>query len=164
MIKYHYGAVTWYNLMTKIIRKSVQSRGTNYCPISACAEVLSDHWSVIILRDIALCDQRTFRSIKANNNENISSSILAVRLKRLCDIEMLHFKDDPEHLQRKIYCLTSKSLDLIPILIDMAVWGLTHASPYDEQSAIPSPMYRPQSPYSKDLVHRLRSLHLDPDD
>ena len=164
MIKYQYGAVTWYNLMTQIIRKSVQSRGTNYCPISACAEVLSDHWSVIILRDIALCNQRTFRSIKANNNENISSSTLAVRLRRLCDIEMLHFKDDPEHSQRKIYCLTSKSLDLIPILIDMAVWGLTHASPYNEQSAIPLHMCRPQSPYSKDLIQRLRSSHLDPDD
>lgn len=149
--------------MNRPVRNKVNSKARTYCPVSACAEILSDHWSIIILRDIALCDQRTFRSIKANNNENISSSTLAGRLKRLCDVELLCFKDDPTHSQRKIYCLTSKSLDLLPILIDMAAWGLKHASPTNEPSPIPLNMLRPQSPYVTELIPRLQSSHLGKD-
>jgi DNA-binding HxlR family transcriptional regulator len=88
--------------------------------------------------------------------------VLAGRLKRLTDIGLLYFKDDPAHLQRKIYCLSPAAIDLVPILIDMSAWALTHTSPSKEPIALPSNMERPQSQYSKELTDRLRSLHLDP--
>ena len=125
---------------------------------------MADRWSVLILRDIAICNQRTFRSILANNNERISTGVLAGRLKRLTDIGLLSFKDDPAHAQRKIYCLSSAAIDLVPILLDMSAWALTHTSPSKEPIALPSGMDRPQSQYSKELTDRLRSLHLDPND
>ena len=84
---------------------------------------MADRWSVLILRDIAICNQRTFRSILANNNERISSGVLAGRLKRLTDIGLLYFKDDPGHSQRKIYCLSPAAIDLVPILLDMSSLG-----------------------------------------
>ena len=148
--------------MNQTIRSNITSKAQNYCPISTCAAVIADHWSIIVLRDIAICNQRTFRSILANNNEKISSGILAGRLKRLTDIGLLYFKDDPAHLQRKIYCLSPAAIDLVPILIDMSAWALTHTSPSKEPIALPSNMERPQSQYSKELMDRLRSLHLDP--
>jgi len=138
--------------MNQTIRLNITSKAQNYCPISTCAEVIADHWSIIVLRDIAICNQRTFRSILANNNERISTGVLAGRLKRLTDIGLLSFKDDPAHAQRKIYCLSS------------AAWALTHTSPFKEPIALPSGMDRPQSQYSKELTDRLRSLHLDPND
>jgi DNA-binding HxlR family transcriptional regulator len=143
--------------MNETIRLNITSKAQNYCPISTCAEVIADHWSVIVLRDIAICNQRTFRSILANNNERISTGVLAGRLKRLTDI-------DPAHAQRKIYCLSSAAIDLVPILLDMSAWALTHTSPSKEPIALPSGMDRPQSQYSKELTDRLRSLHLDPND
>ena len=129
--------------MTQTIRSNITSKAQNYCPISTCAEVIADHWSIIVLRDIAICNQRTFRSILANNNERISSGVLAGRLKRLTDIGLLYFKDDPAHLQRKIYCLSPAAIDLVPILIDMSAWALTHTSPSKEPIALPSSMDRP---------------------
>ena len=92
--------------MNQTIRSNITAKAQNYCPLSTCAEVIADHWSIIVLRDIAICNQRTFRSILANNNERISTGVLAGRLKRLTDIGLLYFKDDPAHSQRKIYCLS----------------------------------------------------------
>ena len=150
--------------MNQTIRSNITSKAQNFCPLSKCAEVLADHWSIIVLRDVAICNQRTFRSILANNNERISTGVLAGRLKRLTDIGLLSFKDDPAHSQRKIYCLSPAAIDLVPILLDMSAWALTHKSPSKEPIALPSSMNRPQSQYSKELTDRLRSLHLDPSD
>ena len=146
--------------MNQTIRSNITSKAQNYCPISTCAAVIADHWSIIVLRDIAICNQRTFRSILANNNERISSGVLAGRLKRLTDIGLLYFKDDPAHLQRKIYCLNSKAIELMPILIDMSVWALKHAPPSSAPISPPEELERPLSLYSKKLVDELRMAHL----
>ena len=55
--------------MDDYVSKSIVSRGNVTCPIAVAAEVLSDQWSVIIIRDIAFFHRRTFGSILANNNE-----------------------------------------------------------------------------------------------
>ena len=148
--------------MNQTIRSNITAKAQNYCPLSTCAEVIADHWSIIVLRDIAICNQRTFRSILANNNERISTGVLAGRLKRLTDIGLLSFKDDPAHSQRKIYCLSPAAIDLVPILLDMSAWALTHTSPSKEPIALPSGMERPQSQFSKELTDGLRTLHLNP--
>ena len=134
-----------------------------YCPFATCAEVIADRWSILILRDIAICNQRTFRSILENNNEKISSGVLAGRLKRLTDIGLLSFKDDPAHSQRKIYCLSPATIELVPILLDMFTCAMTYASDTKEPIVFQSNMERPQSQFSKELTDRLRSLQLDPE-
>ena len=42
--------------MDDYVKKSIISRGNVACPIAVAAEVLSDQWSVIIIRDIAFFD------------------------------------------------------------------------------------------------------------
>ena len=148
--------------MNQTLKIDISSKAQSYCPIAACAEVMADRWSVLILRDIAICNKRTFGSILANSNERISNGVLAGRLKRLTDIGLLSFKGDPVHSQRKIYCLSPAAIDLVPILLDMSAWALTHALPSKEPIALPSNMDRPQSMYSKELTDQLRSLHLNP--
>ena len=90
--------------------------------------------------------------------------MLAGRLKRLTDIGLLYVKDDPAHSQRKIYCLSPAAINLVPIVLDMYSWAVSNVSPVKEPIAPPSKLKRPQSPYSKELIDRLRSLHLDPGD
>ena len=90
--------------------------------------------------------------------------MLAGRLKRLTDIGLLSFMGDQVHSQRKIYCLSPAAIDLVPILLDMSAWALTHALPSKEPITLPSNMDRPQSQYSKELTDQLRSLHLNPGD
>ena len=150
--------------MNKTIRINISSKAQSYCPIAACAEVMADRWSVLILRDIAICNRRTFRSILANSNERISNGVLAGRLKRLTDIGLLSFMGDPVHSQRKIYCLSPAAINLVPIILDMYSWAASNVSPVKEPIAPPSKLKRPQSEYSKELTDRLRSLHLDPND
>ena len=150
--------------MNQTIRIDISSKTQSYCPIAACAEVLADRWSVLILRDIAICNKRTFRSILANSNERISNGVLAGRLKRLTDIGLLSFMGDPVHSQRKIYCLSPAAINLVPIILDMYSWAVSNVSPVKEPIAPPSKLKRPQSEYSKELTDRLRSLHLDPGD
>ena len=150
----------WRVALNQIRNRDITSKAQKYCPMSAAAEIFADHWSVIILRDIGVCKQRTFNSILANNNENISSATLANRLKRMCDIGLLRTINDPLHSQRKIYCLNSKAIELMPILIDMSVWALKHAPPSSAPISPPEELERPLSLYSKKLVDELRMAHL----
>ncbi len=147
--------------MNQMIASNITSRAKNHCAISSAAEVVADHWSVIILRDIVFCNQRTFNSILVNNNENISSATLAKRLKRMCDLELLCIFDDPTHSQRKIYSLTSKGMDLIPIIVEMFRFGVKHASPSPTAILLPKNKERPLSSYEEDLFEELSLIHLN---
>ena len=154
-----------------MIKLEITSKAKSYCPMSSAAAVIADHWSVIILRDIVFCNQRTFNSILINNNENISSATLAKRLKRMCDLELLCTSDDPTHSQRKIYSLTSKGMDLVPIMVEMFRFGKKHTAPSPTATSsaatsptatsIPENMKRPLSLYEEDLFEELKSTHLN---
>ena len=50
------------------------------CPINRTLELLGDHWSLLILRDIALHDRRSFRSLLTGSEEGISAPVLSRRL------------------------------------------------------------------------------------
>ena len=136
--------------------EKITAKAKKYCPISAAAEVLADHWSVVILRDIAIFDQRTFNSIIKNNNEKISSGTLAARLNRLCDIGLLTHHGDTSHSQRKIYCLTSKAIELIPILVSMSAWALKHNAPYLDPNLFDQNRETAPSPYAKELIEKVQ--------
>ena len=87
-----------------------------YCPFATCAEVIADRWSVLILRDIAICNQRTFRSILANSVEKISSGVLAGRVRRqgFWHQELRKLRECPAHLvgfiMRRAVCDASVAL------------------------------------------------------
>ena len=136
--------------------EKITAKAKKYCPISAAAEVLADHWSVVILRDIAIFDQRTFNSIIKNNNEKISSGTLAARLNRLCDIGLLTHHGDTSHSQRKIYCLTSKAIELIPILVSMSSWALKHNAPHIDSNLFGQNRETAPSPYAKELIEKVK--------
>lgn len=144
-----------------MIRSKITSKAKSHCAISSAAEVIADHWSVIILRDIVFCNQRSFNSILLNNNENISSATLAKRLKRMCDLELLCIFDDPTHSQRKIYSLTSKGMDLIPVIVEMFRFGAKHASTSPTAISLPENKKRPLSSFEEDLFEELRLTHLN---
>ena len=111
--------------MDDYVNKNIVRRGEITCPIALAAEALSDQWSVIIIRDIAFFDRRTFSSILSHNNEKIARPTLANRLRRLRDIGILVACDDKSHSQRKIYSFTERGLSLLPILVEMAHWTMS---------------------------------------
>ena len=139
---------------------TITKRARQFCPISSAAAIIADHWSLIILRDIAILNRRTFREILKKNNENISSAILAKRLKRLCDLGLLTTAQDDGHSQRKIYSLTASSIDTVPMLIDMSCWTFKHSGTCTDHDGQIALMRSAPSEYSSQLVEKLRVSHL----
>ena len=130
------------------------------CPIAASSAVLADQWSVIVLRDIAFFGKRTFRDILSTNNENIQSSTLAKRLKRMVDIGLLSFESDASHAQRKIYCLTQAGIDLVPIMVAMAAWISKHDIFNSDTIQFLEPLQNKNNAAMEAFLKKLRHDHL----
>ena len=64
------------------------------CPINLTLEVLGDHWSLLVIRDLMFGNRRHFRELLSKSEERIASNILASRLKRLLDVGMISRRED----------------------------------------------------------------------
>jgi DNA-binding HxlR family transcriptional regulator len=104
------------------------------CPINLSLEVLGDRWSLLILRDMMFAGKRHFREF-LHSEEGISSNILADRIRRLSEEEMITKAPDPTHKQKAIYSLTEKSIALVPVFVQLGVWGSRHLPASEESSA-----------------------------
>ncbi|XDZ66032.1 winged helix-turn-helix transcriptional regulator [Alphaproteobacteria bacterium LSUCC0684] len=147
--------------MNDMKKNIILDRGDVRCPIAAASAVLTDQWSVIVLRDIAFFGRRTFRDIISTNNEKIPSSTLAKRLKRLVDVGLLRFEGDETHSQRKIYCLTQAGIDLVPIIIGMAVWSTKHHIFDAHTIEFLKPLQEKNNPALDEFIKKLGTEHLD---
>lgn len=95
------------------------------CPIAFALDLFGDRWSLLIVRDIALKGKRYFHELE-NAGEGIATNILSDRLKSLVSDGILIKARDPEKGSRRIYRLTDKGLDLLPVLLEMIVWSGKH--------------------------------------
>jgi DNA-binding HxlR family transcriptional regulator len=92
------------------------------CPINRCLEALGDQWSLLILRDIALHDRRSFREILSGNAEHISAPVLSRRLTDLTTSGFLTKVNAPRGKQGK-YSLTDLGLATVPLLVELSRLG-----------------------------------------
>jgi DNA-binding HxlR family transcriptional regulator len=86
-------------------------------------EMFGDKWSLLVIRDIIFVNRRHFRELLTKSMEGIASNILADRLQRLIEQGIIVKSDDASHKQKVIYSLTEKGIGLLPLLMEMAVWG-----------------------------------------
>ncbi len=105
------------------------------CPINLTLEVLGDHWSLLVIRDLMFGNRRHFRELLAKSEERIASNILASRLKRLLDVGMISRREDGTHKQKTIYSLTESAIQLVPLLVQIGAWGRRHM-PVSEELGI----------------------------
>ena len=145
--------------MDDFIKNSIVMRGDVTCPIAMAATVLSDKWTVIVLRDIAFFDRRTFGAILENNNEQIPRPTLANRLKRLCDIGLLAARSDDKHVQRKVYSLTESALGLLPVMVAMGNWTLSQEDTKAPKIEFLRALSGPESQAMKEYIDKLRITH-----
>ena len=91
------------------------------------------------MRDILFANKRYYDEFAASD-EGISTNILAARLKQLETDGLISRETDSQNRRRKLYRPTSKALDLLPMMIEMVLWSVTHDSetgaPDDMLSAI----------------------------
>ena len=108
------------------------------CPIAFGLDFFGDRWSLLIVRDIAIFGRRHYGQFEAAG-EGIATNILASRLKRLVQDGIVEKLSDPEHRSKRIYRLTPKGIDLLPIIVEIILWSARHD---------------PDSPVTKSFVRR----------
>lgn len=105
-----------------------RSVGKSHCPINFCLEIVGDQWSLLIMRDILIFGKSTYNDF-LNSDEKISTNILADRLEKLLNWEII------EKQPNRTYRPTQKGLELTPILTEMGLWGVR----YDKETDAPAP-------------------------
>jgi DNA-binding HxlR family transcriptional regulator len=103
----------------------------SFCPISSALDLLGDKWSLIIVRDIALLGKNTFKQF-LESDEKIATNILSDRLSRLESQGIVSKNDHPHNKVMKVYRLTQKGIDLLPILFDVVLWSDKYLEIADE--------------------------------
>lgn len=103
-------------------KKRAQRSG---CPIGFALDILGDRWTLLVIRDMVFGRKRTFGEFLASE-EGIATNILTDRLHRLESAGLLWKQTDPRSQVRVLYRLTEKGIDLVPLLVDLAVWGAMH--------------------------------------
>ena len=92
------------------------------CPINRSLEMLGDQWSLLILRDIAVHDRRSFRDLLTGSGEGISAPVLS---RRLADLVASGFltKTAVARGKQGRYSLTELGLSTVPLLVELGHLG-----------------------------------------
>lgn len=98
------------------------------CPVSYTLDFLGDKWSLLILRDIVLFDKSTYGEF-LTSNEKIATNILSDRLSLLESNGFITKRVAPDKKSKYIYTSTEKGLILIPLIMEMALWGSQYNPP-----------------------------------
>lgn len=134
-------------------KKSILRRSD--CPIANALEVLGDRWTLIIVRDLVFRGFREFGQF-LGAGEGISTNILTERLERLQCAGVIVRSDHPQDGKKYVYRLTEKGADLIPLLIELVLWG----AKYTPDHAAPARTLREMRTNPGKMIASLRSALL----
>ncbi len=96
------------------------------CSIARSLELVGERWTILVLRDVFL-GRRRFDQMQSSLG--VARNVLAARLERLVDEGILEKVPYQERPLRHEYRLTSKGLDLWPVIVELLRWGDRHAAP-----------------------------------
>lgn len=114
-----------------MIRNSDACRSN--CPINFVLETFGDRWTLLIVRDLMFKGKQTYGGF-LESEEQISTNILADRLRRLEAHEIIQKAVAKDNRSKLIYSFTDKGKDLIPIMLEVTAWSARH----DSQSNVPA--------------------------
>ena len=100
----------------------VKRENGDYCAFTKAVEHLGDRWSLVILRELTLHGTRGFNAL-ADSMPGISRSVLAARLKKLEDMELIA-RDRSAGRGVPGYQLTHAGRELRPVLYGFWQWSL----------------------------------------
>jgi DNA-binding HxlR family transcriptional regulator len=92
------------------------------CPVNFGLEAFGDRWSLLIIRDIVFWGKKTYSDF-LRSDEQIATNILASRLATLEESGVLFRTPHPTDKRKDVYGLTTKGLDLIPLLVEIVSWS-----------------------------------------
>lgn len=96
------------------------------CPIALALDDVGERWSLMLVRDLAQGPLR-FSDLLAGN-PGIGSNLLTQRLKALSERGIVSRRTLPPPAASAVYELTQKGRDLLPVLVELARWGVRHGA------------------------------------
>ena len=138
----------WYNARMKRNRKKYRSN----CPINFAQETFGDKWSLLIIRDLMFAGKKYYGEF-LSSDEKISTNILADRLEKLEGDGLITKATDKENNSKKIYALTQKGVDLLPMLLEMIAWS----AKYDNKTGTPAEFIRRLEEDKNSLIRELKA-------
>lgn len=123
------------------------------CPLNAFLEILGDKWSLLIIRDLLFKGRTGYKDFLAGG-EGVATNILANRLRQLESVGLITSRNDAADARKRVYHLTSKGLDLAPVLVEMILWGAKHY-----KTAAPPAVIRRMTRDRAGFLRELRELH-----
>ena len=96
------------------------------CPISFSLDLLGDKWTLLILRDLVFAGKSTYSEF-LQSAEKVATNILANRLAALEAQGFISKKVAADKKSKFTYRLTDKGLDLLPLLIEITLWGAKYS-------------------------------------
>lgn len=91
------------------------------CPIACTLDIVGDKWTLLIIRDLFV-GKKTYSEFQ-QSPENIPTNILANRLKRLLEHEIISKVAYQQNPVRYEYIITDKGRGLGNVIESMVSWG-----------------------------------------
>ena len=118
-------------------------------------ELLGDAWSLLIVRDLMFKDRRTYNEF-LTGGEGIASNVLADRLRKLEEANIIEKRRDPVDARRFLYRLSPKGIDLAPVLVELVIWSARHEQT-DAPPAVVRGMRSDRAAFLADVRRRWRT-------
>jgi DNA-binding HxlR family transcriptional regulator len=93
------------------------------CSIARASQLLGDGWTLMLVRELFWGASRYEDFV---SNTGIASNVLAVRLKRLVDAQVVSKQPVDGDGRRFDYALTPRGRELFPLLMGVMAWGDKH--------------------------------------
>ena len=103
----------------------IEHRQRTGCPIACSLDILGDHWTLLIIRNLMFLGIHEYKDM-LKTEEQISSSILTTRLKKLEQTGLIGAAPHPGSQRRKLYYLTPVGKDLIHFMVELVIWANKH--------------------------------------
>lgn len=94
------------------------------CPVHFALEAFGDPWTLLVIRDL-MFKGRTRYTDFLTAEEGIATNVLAERLARL-EQDGIVQKEDAVRGTSGNYRLTSKGIDLLPVMVEIIGWSAKH--------------------------------------
>jgi len=98
-----------------------------YCPIAVALDTLGDRWALLVLRELAVGDQR-FTDLR-RALPGIAPNLLSTRLTELGEAGLVVRAELPPPVARSVYRLTPRGEEALPILAALARFGVRDLAP-----------------------------------
>ena len=121
------------------------------CPINFALEMFGDRWTFLIVRDLMFKGKHYYGEF-LKMEEKIATNILADKLALLEQSGIVTRTIDDAHNSKKIYKLTQKGIDLLPLLTEAILWS----AKYDKETAADAKFVRKAKNDRENLFEEIR--------